>query len=260
MSGRLAEQVAIVTGGAAGIGAEVARCFAAEGAFVAIADRDHAMAERTAAEIRDSGGNAAAFKCDVTREGEVAAMVDRASEEHGRLDILINNAGVVFAGTCSESSLEDWNQALTLNLTSAFLCCKYAIPKMLDIRKGGVIVNVSALGGLVGVGSRAAYMSAKAGLLGLTRSITFDYATKGIRCNAVCPATTRTAMLDRIASASEDPEAWLRHVSERQFIGRMAEPAEIATAILFLASPDSSYLYGVCLPVDGGVTATSPRA
>lgn len=251
-------QVAIVTGGALGIGEAVARRLASEGASVVVADVDVEGAQRVVDDIEREGGTAWASRCDVSDPTSVEQTVEETAERFSQLDILINNAGIVFKGKCAETTDSDWQRVIAVNLTGTFLCCKYVIPKMLA-NGGGSIVNVSALGGLVGVAGRAAYMSAKAAVLGLTRSITFDYAREGIRCNAVCPGTTRTPMVERVAQEYPDPEAFLSHVTERQFIGRMAEPTEIADAIFFLASPLSSYVYGVYLAVDGGVTATSPR-
>jgi NAD(P)-dependent dehydrogenase (short-subunit alcohol dehydrogenase family) len=256
---RLDDKVAVITGGGAGIGLEVARRFAEEGAAIAIFDLDPEAAEAAAAGIVDTGGTAIALTGDVTSEEDVAGAMTATVDQLGRLDMLVNSAGAVFNGSCDETSLDLWNTAIGINLTGTFLCCKHAIPKMLDIG-GGSIVNISALAGLVGVGRRAAYASAKAGVLGLTRSITYDYARSGIRCNAICPATTRTTMVENIAQTYDDPEAFLTHVSERQYVGRMAEPSEIASAVLFLASSEGSYLFGAYLPVDGGVTSTSPRS
>jgi NAD(P)-dependent dehydrogenase (short-subunit alcohol dehydrogenase family) len=258
MATSLEGKVAAVTGGGTGIGEAVARRFAEEGASVAILDRDEPSAQAVAAAIAEAGGAAAALACDVTSETDVEGAMAAAASRFGRLDTLVNSAGAVFNGSCAETSLDTFNQAIAVNLTGTFLCCKHAIPHMLE-SGGGSIVNISALAGLVGVGRRAAYASAKAGVLGLTRSITYDYARQGIRCNAICPATTRTTMVENIAKTYDDPDAWLTHVAERQYVGRMAEPSEIASAVLFLASPEGSYMFGAYLPVDGGVTATSPR-
>lgn len=258
MAVRLDDKVAVITGGGAGIGLEVAQRFAEEGAAIAIFDLDSDAAEAAAAGIEEAGGKALALAGDVTSEADVEAAMNAAVEQFGRLDMLVNSAGAVFNGSCSETSLDLWNRAIGINLTGTFLCCKHAIPKMLD-GDGGSIVNISAIAGLVGVGRRAAYASAKAGVLGLTRSITYDYARSGIRCNAICPATTRTTMVENIAQTYDDPEAFLTHVAERQFVGRMAEPSEIASAVLFLASEEGSYMFGSYLAVDGGVTTTTPR-
>ena len=258
MAIRLDDKVAVITGGASGIGLEVAQRFAEEGAAVAIFDLDREAAEAAAAGIADSGGTAVALAGDVTSEQDVEGAMNAAAERLGGLDMLVNSAGAVFNGSCAETDLDLWNKAIGINLTGTFLCCKHAIPKMLEAG-GGSIVNISALAGLVGVGRRAAYASAKAGVLGLTRSITYDYAREGIRCNAVCPATTRTTMVENIAKTYDDPEGFLTHVAERQFVGRMAEPSEIASVVLFLASSEGSYMFGSYLAADGGVTTTSPR-
>ena len=253
----LTDKVAVITGAGSGIGRATALMMAASGARVVIAEIDMDGAEAVRAEIVAGGGSATAVKCDICDETQVEHLLSAAVAGYGRVDVLINNAGAVFKGDCIGTTLRDWNRVLDVNVTGAFLCCKHAIPRMLA-NGGGTIVNVAALAALVGVGNRTAYSVAKAGVLGLTRSITFDYARVGIRCNAVCPATTRTPLVENISATYDDPQAFLDHVGGRQFVKRMAEPDEIAASIMFLASPASSYIYGCYLAADGGLTATSP--
>lgn len=253
----LTDKVAVITGAGSGIGRATALMMAASGAKVVIAEIDMDGAEAVRAEIVAGSGSATAVACDICDEAQVEHLVNAAVAGYGRVDILINNAGAVHKGDCVGTTLRDWHRVLDVNVTGAFLCCKHAIPRMLD-NGGGTIVNVAALAALVGVGNRTAYSVAKAGLLGLTRSITFDYARAGIRCNAVCPATTRTPLVESISATYDDPQAFLDHVGGRQFVKRMAEPDEIAASIMFLASPASSYIYGCYLAADGGLTATSP--
>jgi NAD(P)-dependent dehydrogenase (short-subunit alcohol dehydrogenase family) len=256
---RFRGQVAVVTGGGDGIGRAVCLRLAAEGASVAVLDIDAPSARETVREVTAAGGAAVAIECDVTDEQAVADAMEATVSSCSRLDVLINNAGIATDRSCTDTTLDNWNRVLAVNLTGAFLCAKHAIPRMLA-DGGGVIVNVSALAALVGVKEHAAYAASKAGMLGLTRAITYDYSRQGIRCNAVCPATVPTPMLEAALRRAPDPALYLEQTSKRQFIGRLATMDEVCSPICFLASSESGYMHGACLPVDGGVTATSPPA
>lgn len=258
MEPRFDGRVAVVTGGAQGIGRDVAVRIAAERGAVAILDTEARAGEGVAAEIDAAGGQAMAVDCDVSSESDVRNALAAVTERFSRLDLLVNNAGVTVTGTCVDTEIDAWQRSIAVNLTGTFLCSKHAIPLLLA-GGGGAIVNVVTVGALLGVARRAPYIAAKAGVLGLTRSVAYDYSRRGIRCNAVCPATVRTAVVDELARSAPDAGAFVRHVSERQFVGRMAEISEVAAAILFLASDDASYMHGMCLPVDGGLVASSPR-
>src|SRR5688500_9170 len=247
--GKLVDKVALITGAGSGIGEAMARLFAQEGARVVLSDVDEAAATAVATEI---GG--LFIRADVSRPDETRAMVAFAVERCGRVDVLCNNAGIGVAAVCHETSELDWDRVLAVDLTGVFLGCKYAIPHMLR-QGGGVICNTSSAAGQVGVLNRAAYCAAKAGVLGLTKSIAIDYAEHGIRCNALVPATVESPWIGKIIAQQQDPEAQRRLMEARQPIGRMGRPEEIALAALYLCSDESRYVTGTGLVIDGGLTA-----
>jgi NAD(P)-dependent dehydrogenase (short-subunit alcohol dehydrogenase family) len=252
--GKLRGKVALITGAGSGIGEEIAALFAAEGARVVAADVDAAAAERVAQRIAAAGGAAVAVQVDVSRAAEVERVVESTVQRHGRIDVLCNNAGIGVAAVCHETSEADWDRTMAIDLKGVFLGCKYAIPHML--RQGaGVICNTSSVAGQVGVLHRAAYCAAKAGVLGLTKSIAIDYAEQGIRCNALLPGTVDSPWIGKIQSQQPDPAGERRRMEARQPIGRMGTPAEIARAALYLCCGDAGYVTGSGLVIDGGLTA-----
>ena len=191
---------------------------------------------------------------DVSVAAEARAMVARVLKRFGQLDVLCNHAGIGIAAVCHETSEEDWDRVMAVDLRGVFLGCKYAIPHMLE-RQTGVICNTSSVAGQVGVLNRAAYCAAKAGVLGLTKSIAIDYAERGIRCNALLPGTVDSPWIGKIVAQQRDPEAQRALMAARQPIGRMGYPEEIAQAALYLCSDDSRYVTGTGLVIDGGLTA-----
>jgi meso-butanediol dehydrogenase / (S,S)-butanediol dehydrogenase / diacetyl reductase len=251
---KLAGKVALVTGAGSGIGQAIAVLFAAEGAGVGVADFSEAGGNATVSQIRAAGGEAEFFRVDVSRSAEVKAVVDGALRRWGQLDILCNNAGIGVAATVVETAEEDWDRTLAVDLKGVFLGCKYAIPPMIA-RGGGVIVNTASVAGQVGVLNRAAYCAAKAGVVGLTKSVAVDYVGQNIRINAICPGTVDSPWIQKILSAQPDPVAERQRMVERQPMGRMGEPAEIARAALYLACDDSAFVTGTALVIDGGLTA-----
>ncbi len=252
---KLQDKVAIITGGAMGIGAATARLFAAEGAQVVIGDVADELAQQVVAAIAAAGGRATRYHVDVRHPAEVEQLVHGAIEFFGGLDILINNAGVALAKSTTDTTPDEWERVLGINLTGAWLCARATIPAMIR-RGGGVIVNVASNAGLVGFPNLAAYCASKGGLIQLTKAIALDCAPQGIRVNAICPGHTRTPMGDGFIAAQPDPAAFVRDfVNAQHPIGRMAEAEEVARAILFLASDDSSFITGSILPADGGYTA-----
>lgn len=227
----------------------MASLFAAEGAAVAVIDRDEQGGEETVRAIRQQGHEALFIEADVSREPDIERAVELAGVRLGRLDIVVNNAGIDFAGRATDTSAEEWDRVQSVNLRSVFLCCKHAIP---DMRRqgGGAIVNIASANALVGVPERAAYSAAKAGVLGLTRQLALDYGPDNIRVNCICPTTTITPMA--LASASEEE---LQAFAERHPLRRICRPEDVAFACLFLASDEAACITGVILPVDAGWTA-----
>jgi NAD(P)-dependent dehydrogenase (short-subunit alcohol dehydrogenase family) len=251
---KLAGKTALITGAGSGIGEAIAVLFAAEGARVAVADFDQEGGERTVGRIRAGGGDAFFVPADVSHAADAERMVRETVARFGRLDILCNNAGIGVAAVCHETSEADWDRTMAIDLKGVFLGCKYAIPQMLA-QGGGVICNTSSVAGQVGVPNRAAYCAAKAGVLGLTKSIAVDYAERGLRCNALLPGPVDSPWIGKIVAQQADPEAQRRLMGARQPIGRMGRPEEIAAAALYLCSDDGTFVTGTGLVIDGGLTA-----
>ncbi|MGI8913415.1 MAG: SDR family oxidoreductase [Chloroflexota bacterium] len=251
---KLAGKIALVTGAGSGIGQAIAELFAAEGACVGVADYSKTGGVATVERIRAAGGEAEYFAVDVSKSAEVQRTVDGVLQRWGRLDILCNNAGIGVAATVVETSEEDWDRTLAVDLKGVYLGCKYAIPAMIT-GGGGVIVNTASVAGQVGVANRAAYCAAKAGVVGLTKSVAVDFVGQNIRINAICPGTVDSPWIQKILSAQPDPVAERQRMVERQPMGRMGEPGEIAKAALYLACDDSAFVTGTALVIDGGLTA-----
>jgi NAD(P)-dependent dehydrogenase (short-subunit alcohol dehydrogenase family) len=256
VSGRLEGKTAWISGAASGIGEAAARLFAAEGARVALADTNREGLERVASEIRQGGGVAALAQADVGRENEVAASVQLAAAELGGLQILVNCAGIVQVRLLHESTEEEWDRLMAVNLKSIFFSLKHGRP-YLKLNSESWIVNVASVSSFIGQASTPAYTTSKSALLGLTRSIALDYATDGIRCNCVCPGITDTPMLRAHLNTMPDPEASLRSRVRRVPMNRALSPSEIARTILYLSSEESAGVTGTCVVVDGGYTAAA---
>jgi NAD(P)-dependent dehydrogenase (short-subunit alcohol dehydrogenase family) len=248
---RLDGRTAIVTGGASGIGAATVRRFVAEGADVCIADRSTAAAESLAGEL---DGRAWAIDCDVREEADVQAVATAAYERWGQVDVLVNNAGSELNKTYDETSVEEWQRVLDTDLRGPWLFCKHVVPKMVE-RGSGSVVNVSSLNGLVGFPLSTAYGSAKGGLVVFTKDIAIELATSGVRFNCVCPGVIETPMMERWTELMPDQAAAKEMLRGVMPIGRMGEADEVAAAILFFASDDSSLCQGSILSVDGGFVA-----
>jgi len=251
---KLKGKVAVVTGGGSGIGHQTSKLFAEEGAFVVVADRNAEAAERVAAEIRQAGGKAQARALDVTRASEVETVLNDTAKAQGKLDILINNAGYGFAGTVVNTTEEDWDALMAVNVKGVYLGCKYAIPIM-ERQGGGSIVNTASTVSRVGIVNRAAYVASKGAVGALTRAMALDHVGANIRINAVGPGTIESPYFDEIFRKSNDPVALRSQLEARQPMNRLGKPIEIARAMLYLASDDSSFCTGTTLYVDGGWTA-----
>ncbi len=251
---RFEGQVVLVTGAASGIGEAMSIAFAREGASVVVIDRDAPGAARVAAGIVAGGGLASGASADVSSADDMRRVIDEAVSRHGRLDVLCNNAGIGVAATCHETSEAEWDLTMAIDLKGVFLGCKFAIPHMLRQGKG-VICNTSSVAGQVGVANRAAYCAAKAGVLGLTKSIAIDYAAHQIRCNALLPGTVDSPWIGKILAQQSDPIAERGRMEARQPIGRMGRPEEVAAAALFLCADEGSFMTGTGLVIDGGLTA-----
>jgi NAD(P)-dependent dehydrogenase (short-subunit alcohol dehydrogenase family) len=250
--GRLDGKVAVVTGGAHGIGRASAKALAAEGAKVAIGDVDETGGERCAREIRDAGGDAVSVRTDVTSMADVEALVGAAVGRWGRLDVMFNNVGVAIGGAAGEMSEDDWNRVIDVNLTGVWRGMRVAIPIMLDAG-GGSIVNTSSVQGHVGFLGWSGYAASKGGVDALTRQAAVEYAPNGIRVNAVVPGTILTEMNEGILREVDDPDALLAEWRSMHPLGRIGMPEEVAAAVVFLASDESSFVTGESLRVDGGM-------
>lgn len=246
---KLKDKVAIDTGGASGIGEATVRLFAAEGARVLIADRS-ALGKKLARELVENGYDAHDCEIDVSREDEVRKVIDQVVSRFGRLDIMVANAGIAHPSSPVEDvGIEQWQQMMDINLTGVFLSNKLAIAQMRKQGSGGAIVNMASVLGHVGMTGAASYNAAKGGVVNLTRSLGVAYAKHGIRVNAVCPGFVETPLIDRATG-----ELRARLVAAHP-IGRLGQAAEVAKAVLFLASDDASFVVGTSLLVDGGYCA-----
>ncbi|MDR3422169.1 MAG: glucose 1-dehydrogenase [Xanthobacteraceae bacterium] len=251
MSGRFADRNVLITGAGSGIGRATALLFAQEGARLVVVDQNEADAQKTAALIRDAGGEAFAIGADVSRDADCRAMVERAVAAYGRLHVAFNNAGIGASGFALADEEEvTWDRLIDVNLKGVFLSMKHEIVAMLAAG-GGVIVNTASAAGLVGERGIGIYTASKHGVVGLTKTTALDYIGQNIRINAVCPGATRTPML---AAWFQDPKVE-SFIMSRHPIGRIGEPEEIGRAVLFLASDDASFIVGQALAVDGGLTA-----
>jgi 3-oxoacyl-[acyl-carrier protein] reductase len=246
MTKKLTDKVAIVTGGARGIGGQIAMAFAAEGADVVIADvLDEVAAEPVLASIAESGRRALFVHTNVADEQQVRAMVDTAVAEFGRVDILVNNAGTFSEHGCEDLSVDEFDRVIAVNLRGSFMCSRFVITGMLE-RKNGVIINVASQLGQIGGLDMVHYCASKAGIIGMTKAMAREVATRGVRVNAIAPGPILTDMM------AEESEEWAARKLSELPMARFGEVDEVAPTAVFLASDDSSYYVGQTLCPNGG--------
>ena len=251
---RLEGKVALITGGTSGIGRATAVLFAREGARVALTGRDEVRGRVVLHEVRSAGGEGIFIRSDVRLASDCRRAVDETIKTFKKIDLLFNNAGVFFPRTVPDCPEEEWDQTVDVNLKGTFLMSKYALPHMIE-RRAGVIVNNSSGWGLVGGDAAAAYCASKGGVVLLTKAMAIDHGRHGIRVNCICPGDVETPMLPEDAKQrGQTWEQYLQGAANRP-LGRIGKPEEIARAVLFLATDDSSFMTGSALVVDGGGSA-----
>ena len=256
MSGRLAGEVAIVTGGGTGIGAAISRRYAAEGARVVIAQRSVERGKAQARSIRDDGGQAVAIPTDVTRTADLEALVHGTVDAFGPPSILVNNAGIAVYGDPLELDHEQWQRCLGVDLDAAWWLSQAVLPHMLASQHGSII-NIASSHAFQIIPGCFPYPVAKHGLIGLTKALAAEYGAMGVRINAICPGYIDTSSLDAYFESFPDPDAERERVGGLHVLARIGSPEEVAGPALFLASADASFITGEALVVDGGLTTVT---
>jgi NAD(P)-dependent dehydrogenase (short-subunit alcohol dehydrogenase family) len=247
---RLKDKVALITGGGSGMGRASSVLFAREGARVSVVDRAAAAGEETVGQIRDDGGRASFVEADVSNAADVERMIGATVAEYGRIDVLFNNAGIEGPSVnLLEYGEDDWGRVIAVNLTAVYRAMRAAIPHMIE-QGGGVILSTASVAGLVGLARSSAYSAAKAGVIGLTRTVALEYGPQNIRANCICPGFVSTPMLGRVLG--DRPEDVLHRLTP---LRRVGQADDIAHAAVYLASDESSYVTGVAFMVDGGFMA-----
>jgi meso-butanediol dehydrogenase/(S,S)-butanediol dehydrogenase/diacetyl reductase len=252
---RLQDKVAVITGGTSGFGFAIAEMFSREGAAVAIAGRNREKGAAAADKIKKATGLGARFiPCDVTKEEEVKNLTEAVLRAFQKIDVLVNNAGMLIRKDFEETTGEEWDEVMATNLKGPFFCCKHVIPDMVKNRKGSV-VNISSHISLVGKGDVPVYSASKGGVTALTRSLALRYAKYNIRVNCICPGTILTDLNRHVFEKAPDPEQKLRDVMATYPLGRLGTPMDVAYAAVYLGSDESSWVTGIALPLEGGYTA-----
>jgi len=249
---RLNNKTAIVTGGASGIGEQIVRNFVSEGCKVAIFDKN-IEGLKLEKELNSNGSNAKYYQCDVTDENSIIKCVNQSLDYLKTLNILVNNAGIGKAGNILTTNNNDWDEIIKVNLTGTYLVTKYSLEKLIN-SKNGSIVNIASVAGIVAVKDRFAYCTSKGGVISLTKSIALDFVKENVRANAICPGTVNTPWVERITQDYENPDEARDLMRQRQPLGRLGEPEEIAQAAIYLGSDESKFITGTTLVIDGGLT------
>lgn len=256
---RLDQKAALVTGGGSGIGRAISETFASAGASVGILDLDEAASGETVAAIAAAGGRAEFFPCDISDKDSVEGAVSAAAASFGRIDALVNNAGIANIGTATTTSEEDFDRVFRVNAKGVFLCLQAVLPRMVEAG-GGVVINMSSIAAVTGLKDRFAYSASKGAVHTMTLSVAADYIAHGIRCNAICPARVHTPFVDGYLARNypDNREEMFEKLSKVQPIGRMARPDEIARLALYLCSDDASYITAQTYEIDGGYMNLRP--
>ena len=250
----LEDKIALVTGAGSGIGAAIAETFARAKAFVYVTDRDETAGETITQHLKSEGLDAEFIPLDVTREDDCAKTAQRVHQARGRLDVLVNNAGIGHVGTLLQTTGSDLDRLYAVNVRGVFNVTKAFLPAMVE-RKQGVIVNVASIGGVVGVRDRLAYCTTKFAVVGLTKTMALDHALEGIRVNCICPGRVETPFVAARLKEYPDPQKAYQEMAATQAIGRMGKPDEIAAAALYLASDEAAFVTGTAFLIDGGWSA-----
>jgi 3-oxoacyl-[acyl-carrier protein] reductase len=248
---RLVNKTAIVTGSASGIGRGIARMFASEGARVVVSDLNADGGQETVAQIREAGGTAEFVRCNISKSADTQQLAQAALDHYGKIDILVNNAGIIRVGTALETSEKDWDYVIQTNLKGVFLCSKAVLPTMIAAGKG-VIINIASVGGLLPAAELAAYATAKAGVIHLSKQMARDYAGSWIRVNCICPGTIITPM-HNIFYTPETKDETLEEWAKDRPLQMTGTPEDIGYAAVYLASDEARFVTAAVLPVDGGI-------
>ncbi len=250
---RLDDKVALITGAASGIGRTVAQAYAKSGATVGLVDIDREKGLTTTNQILENGGEAIFIQADVSKKSDVKKAVDTIMEKYDQIDILVNNAAIAKRGTIATLSEDDWDRHIDVNLKGIYLFSHFVLPIMIH-HTSGVILNMGSVASLVGVEGFAAYVASKTGILGITRAMAIDHSAQGIRVNCICPSGIKTPLMEWQFQSAPDPQKEKDEVIGMHPIGRMAEPAELAKLLVYLASEEASYITGAVYTFDGGFT------
>lgn len=250
---KLKDKVALITGGSVGIGRATAMLFAAEGAKVAV-NSQSARGGTVAQEINDTGGDAIFVQGKVENPDDAKRMVDDTVEAYGRIDILFNNAGIVLPGRIDNTSVDDWDRMMAVNTRGVFLVSKFTVLQMKK-QGGGVIIHNASIAAMKGLKDRVGYTASKGAVWAMTKAMAIDYIRENIRVNCVNPGTTLTPSLEQRLQAFDDPDTARQQFIDRQPMGRLGTPQEIAAAVLYLAHDDSAFVTGASINIDGGLTA-----